>query len=50
MSLIERQLDIPLAYLKSETFTALRPETDVEVRETALWLNDILHRIHKEVR
>jgi hypothetical protein len=29
---------------------ALRPKTDLETRETALWLNDLLRRIHGAVR
>lgn len=29
---------------------ALRSETESEVRETTLWLNNLLHRIHREVR
>jgi hypothetical protein len=33
-----------------ENGIALRPQTDVDTRETALWLIDLLHRIHKDVR
>lgn len=28
---------------------ALRPDTEVDYRETASWLTDLLHRIHREV-
>ncbi|KAF5309573.1 hypothetical protein D9619_012427 [Psilocybe cf. subviscida] len=28
---------------------ALRPETDSDAHETALWLNNLLHRIHREI-
>lgn len=28
---------------------ALRPETDTDARETATWLNTLLHRIYREV-
>lgn len=27
----------------------LRPETDFDAHETTLWLNDLLHRIYREV-
>jgi hypothetical protein len=47
MARIERNLAIEPT---DETATALRPETDFESSETALWLNDILHRINREVR
>lgn len=29
---------------------ALRSETDFDDREIAPWLNDLLHRLHREVR
>jgi hypothetical protein len=35
---------------KDEVSIALRPETALDTRETALWLNGLLHRIHREVR
>lgn len=28
---------------------ALRPETDLDARETALWLKGLFHRIYREV-
>jgi hypothetical protein len=33
-----------------ETAAALRPETDYDTRETALWLNNLLYCIHEKVR
>jgi hypothetical protein len=47
MAHIERNIAIEPT---GETATALRPETDFDTRETALWLVKILHRIHREVR
>lgn len=36
--------------LRDEIAFVLRPETDFDTHETALWLNVLLHRIHREVR
>ncbi|KAF5324310.1 hypothetical protein D9619_011293 [Psilocybe cf. subviscida] len=33
----------------SEMLDALRPETDLDSHELALWLNDLLHRIRRQV-
>ncbi|KAF5324340.1 hypothetical protein D9619_011193 [Psilocybe cf. subviscida] len=32
-----------------EMVAALRPKTDLDRRESALWINDLLHRIHREI-
>jgi hypothetical protein len=44
---IERNLSIEP---DDETAIALCPETDFDTRETALWLNNILHCIYRKVR
>lgn len=33
----------------SEILASLLPETDIDRQELALWLEDLLHRIHTEV-
>jgi hypothetical protein len=47
MARIERDLAIEP---RGEIATALRPEIDVDTRETALWLNNLLHGIYRTVR
>jgi hypothetical protein len=46
MARIEHDISIEL---EGETATIPRPETDFDTRETVLWLNDLLHRRHREV-
>lgn len=36
--------------LRGRIDVALRPETDADAREIAVWLSTILHRIHEEAR
>jgi hypothetical protein len=46
MTLIQRGFAVESS---GKTAAALRPETDLDTREIALWLNCLLNRIHREV-
>lgn len=39
--------DVTTVLIDDEMASALRPESDLDRRELALWLNDLLHRLHR---